>query len=146
MKRQKRIPYSTESIWVATVIGGPLAAAWLARRNRLAVPEGRKQAAREATLWISGGIAIWISLTIPPDPISQLLSAGVFSYICVGGWLVLSPTTAVSSDAVNQRRAPIWQAIAVGLVTNFAIFGCAARIKWITLSARGAYATWFGAH
>jgi hypothetical protein len=147
MKRQKRIPYSTGSLWIATVIGGPFAAAWLARRNRLStLGGGRKQVALEAILWISGVIVIWISLITPPDPISQLLRAGLFGYLCVGLWLVLSRSTSVSSDAVNQRRAPTWHAIAVGLITNCAMFGCATRIPLITLSAHNAYANWIRAH
>ncbi len=121
MARQKRLPHSTSAIWLATVFGTPLAAAWLHRRNRLASPMPAKGRGHEAALWIIGLATLGLLIITPPDLLSKLFSAGIFSYVAVSIWLLVAKPFEYAPGQARPEAASLWVAVGVVIITRILV-------------------------
>jgi hypothetical protein len=140
--RPKRTPYSTAAFWVATALGGPFAAAWLARVNRLSqVERSTSGVNQEAVLWLIGVVAGWIAYKTPPDFISQFVSTGLFSFVAVGLWLAFCPQQS-DAAAVSSVQASLWRAAVVGLVAKYAVLGALLHVSSVVSVTEQGWARW----
>jgi cytochrome c oxidase assembly factor CtaG len=123
-----------------------MATAWMIRRNRLASVSPEKNRHQELILWCSGAVATLIAYRSPPDVISQLLSAGLFSYIVVGLLLAVFKAPEAVSNTPANRSSSVWQAVMIGLVVKYAVVGLVTQMEAVSLIANGSYAQWLKKH
>ena len=142
----RRAPFSTGALWVATLVGGLFAAAWLVRRNRLCAVVPTSAIRQDVPLWLGGIVALFISLNCPPDLLSQLLSAGLFSFVVLGVWLLATKDSIPVAAPGTGVKGSIWVALATALVVAFAIRGATSSIESISSTATSSFHNWQAQH
>ena len=141
----KRSPYSTASIWVAALLGGLLAAAWMARQNRLRSSSPRLGIGLEICFWVAAFAALPISFLAPADLLSQALLIGPYTVAVLTVWLLLSRPNQFFSSS-QHGRSSAWAVVAIILVSRYAQLGFMWHAQHVASVARDAYAAWVLQH
>jgi hypothetical protein len=119
--------HGSASMLIATLIGGPFAAAYLVRSNFVRLHLASHARRHALVLAVFGAIALYLTIDAPPDLVSRSLLSVPFALLSVGLYLVFLERGKRADTA--RRRRSVWYGVAAGVVARLVIVGL------ITLSA-----------
>jgi len=122
---------------LATAIGTLFAAMFLLALNYRRLRRPRQASAVLAAFLIASCVELWVLSHSPGDLLSQVFSHTLFAVI--GAYVALNTLRKKYPFVCNTKRysnAPVWQALAVGVVANLAISGLLAKSEAIAATLR----------
>lgn len=132
--------HGSASILLATLIGGPFAAAYLVRSNLALLGREIRPLRYVLTLMAIGIVALYIAMQTPPDFVSQFLSTTLLSLFLVGLYLVFLNRRIPPSEPRAKRS--LWYGVAAGIVVNLAVNGFVFKLTAMQEAWKTGFSAW----